>query len=155
MAQEELRFLHLYLKMARRRDSFPHWAEVDHRDAPKSGDTLPPRSNLLILPFPMGQTYSNHHNHIMQYKVYNLGCIFLSDTSCGSFVLVTMIKYPDKSNFRRKGLFYRSFRLVQTSQGAMNLKQLVILLHSQEHRQYVRICIHTYLSALSAVSTLK
>jgi hypothetical protein len=71
----EPRNLHLHLKVARRRVS--HWPDLSIYMRPQNkkrekrerdlkaclqSDTLPPiRPHLLIVPFPVGQEYSNHH----------------------------------------------------------------------------------------------
>jgi hypothetical protein len=62
----ELRVLHLDLKAARRRlecHSGQSLSIEDLKACPHS-DTLPLTwPYLLIVPLPMGQTYSNHHSH--------------------------------------------------------------------------------------------
>jgi hypothetical protein len=73
MLEKELRVLHLDPKATRKRlfcrlpggGSLPHWAELEHRASKHHlhSDVLPPmRPYLLIVPFPMGQTYSKHQN---------------------------------------------------------------------------------------------
>jgi hypothetical protein len=66
--EEELIFLHHDTTIARRlshghlgEEPLSHWVEPEHRTSHPTYTLPPRRPHLLIVPFPIGQAYSNHH----------------------------------------------------------------------------------------------